>query len=54
MRKFSGHISLSLQGCKIKFTFEMPDDATDEEIEEAAKDAAFNFLDWSYTEDNGN
>ena len=28
--------------------FNVPDDATDEEIEEAAKEAAFEGIDWSY------
>ena len=50
MRKFEGHISMSLNGCTVKFEFEVDDDATEEEIEETAREAAFDVIDWSYDE----
>lgn len=51
MRKFVGTISTNKVGSECKFEFEMDDDATDEEIEEAAREAAFNYIEWDYQED---
>ena len=45
MRKFKGKISTNLVGSACAFEFEVEDDATEEEIEEAGRDAAFNWID---------
>ena len=50
MRKFAGEIGVNLVGCRVRFEFEADDDATDDEIEAAAKEAAFDNIDWSYDE----
>lgn len=50
MRKFKGRISTDKVGSDCEFEFEVDDDATEAEIEETAREAAFNFIDWSYTE----
>ncbi len=41
-------ISTSKTGSECGGEFEIEDDATEREIEEAAKDAAFEYLDWGY------
>ena len=50
MRYYEGSIMTNIIGSECDFEFEVEDDATEEEIEEAARDAAFNFIDWSYHE----
>lgn len=50
MRRFVGQISTSKVGSETEFEFEVPDDATETEIETAAKEAAFDYIDWFYTE----
>lgn len=50
MRKFKGGISTNIHGSECKFEFEVEDDATDEEIEETAQQAAFEWIDWYYEE----
>lgn len=56
MRKFRGSISTDVVGSECQFDFEVEDDATEEEIEEVAQMAAFEFIDWYYKEieDNSN
>lgn len=56
MRKFRGAISTNVVGSERQFDFEVEDDATEEEIEEVAQMAAFEFIDWYYEEieDNSN
>ncbi len=34
----------------IETEIDLPDDSTQEEIEQAAKDAAFEFIEWGYSE----
>jgi hypothetical protein len=48
MKKIKGSISTNKVGSSCEFEFEMHDDATPEEIEEAARDAAFDLIDWHY------
>lgn len=50
MRKFRGYIGTNQVGSDVYFEFEVPDNATDEEIEEVARDEAFNWVDWHFTE----
>lgn len=50
MRKFKGRIMTNIIGSEVDFEFEVDDDATEEEIEEEAKEAAFNYIDWGYEE----
>lgn len=50
MRRFRGNISTNVSGSNCKFEFDVPDDATSEEIEKEAKDEAFNCVDWEYHE----
>lgn len=50
MRKFEGTVSVNLVGCVVKFEFEAEDDATEEQIEEIAREAAFAEVQWNYEE----
>lgn len=50
MRKFKGQVSTGIVGSSMEFTFEIDDDATDAEIEDAARDAMFECIDWNYEE----
>lgn len=50
MRKFHGAITTDVVGASCPFEFEVEDDATEEEIEAEAKEAAFNWIDWWYEE----
>lgn len=45
MRTFKGYVSVGLVGCTRSYEFEVDDEATDEEIEEANQDMM-----WSYIE----
>lgn len=48
MRKFKGCIRTNVSGSECYFEFEVDDNATDEEIETEAREAAFNWVDWEY------
>lgn len=50
MKKYKGIISTNVNGSECEFEFEVPDNATEEEVEEEAKDAAFNWINWEYHE----
>ncbi|WP_169126103.1 DUF7167 family protein [Aromatoleum evansii] len=50
MRTFKGVIRTDIDGSDCEFEFEVADDATEEEIEVEARDAAFNHIEWSYKE----
>lgn len=50
MRKFIGKISTSKIGSDCEFEFEVEDDATPQQIEAEARDAAFDWIDWYYDE----
>lgn len=52
MRYFKGGVSTNLVGSDCSFEFEVEDDATEEEIEEIAREAAFDYIDWWYDEVN--
>jgi hypothetical protein len=48
MKWFTGYVSIGLVGCKREFAFEIEEDATEQEIEEAAKEAMFENIEWNY------
>ena len=50
MRKFIASIATSKVGSQCDAEFEVDDDATEEQIEEAARDAAFEYIDWWWEE----
>jgi len=50
MRKFKGSIGTGMQGSRREFEFEVGDDATEDEIEETARELAYNFVDWGFVE----
>ena len=50
MRKFKGTIETNVIGSACEFEFEVEDNATEDEIEEEAKETAFNFINWQYQE----
>jgi len=51
MRKFVGSIRTNVVGSNCNFEFEVEDNATEEEIEEEGKQAAFENIDWYYNEE---
>ena len=51
MRKFKGLIRTNKVGSDCHFEFEVDDVATDEEIDDIAKECAFEFIDWYYKEE---
>lgn len=48
MKKITGWIATDKVGSKCEFDFEIEDYATPEEIEEEARNAAFEMIDWAY------
>lgn len=50
MRTFQLTVSNGLVGCKVTRQFEVEDDATDQDIEEAGRDAMFEVIEWNYNE----
>lgn len=50
MKLYKGTISTTQSQSGAEFQFEMEDDSTLEEIEEAAQDAAFSFVNWHFAE----
>ncbi len=51
MRRFIGIVKTDAYGSDCEFAFEVEDNATDKEIEEAGKQAAFDYVDWYYNEE---
>lgn len=50
MRIFKGKISTDKIGSACEFEFEVPDDATESQVQEAAREAAFEHVEWSFKE----
>lgn len=48
MKRITGYISTGMQGSAREFDFEAEDDCTPEELEEMARDAAFELIEWNY------
>jgi len=51
MKKIKGYIRTDKVGSTCEFEFELEDDATSEQIDEYAREAAFDRIEWSYTID---
>ena len=51
MKIIQGQIRTSKVGSACEFEFEVEDDATPDEIESMARDAAFDLIEWNYTID---
>lgn len=51
MRRFTGVIRTNKVGSDCSFEFDVEDDATEEQIEEAARESAFELIDWYFTEE---
>jgi len=50
VREFKGSIRTSIDGSQCAFEFEVDANATDEEIEQVARESAFDNIEWSYKE----
>lgn len=50
MRKIKAYLDTGFAGCRIEEEFEVEDDATQEQIEEEAREAVFNSIDWGWNE----
>lgn len=50
MRQFKGFIKTDMVGSECEFEFEVGDEATEEEIEQEARDAAFDNVEWNFRE----
>lgn len=50
MRKVKAYLDTGFAGCRIEEEFEVEDDATQEQIEEEAREAVFNSIDWGWHE----
>jgi hypothetical protein len=46
--KIEVYVALNLVGCERRGTIEVDDDATDEEIEEMARDWLWDHIDWGF------
>lgn len=52
MRKFTGVIKTHKLGSECDFAFEVSDSATNKEIEQEAREAAFDNVEWYYEEED--
>jgi hypothetical protein len=50
MREFKGFIKTDKVGSLCEFKFEVENDASDTDIEEIAKECAFELIEWNYEE----
>ncbi|MFA5952267.1 MAG: hypothetical protein WC807_18520 [Hyphomicrobium sp.] len=50
MKRYTGYVSVGLVGCKRTFEFEIEDDASEQEVEDAARDAMFQTIEWGFEE----
>ena len=49
MKTIKVTVTTGFVGAKREDTFEIDDDATDEEIEDTAQEAMFNMIEWSWS-----
>ncbi len=49
MKTVRGYIATSKFGSDCEFEFEVDDDTSEEEIEQLAKEAAFDRIEWNYS-----
>lgn len=50
MRRFKGSVKTDVYGSDCDFKFEVEDTATEEEIEQEARETALNYVDFYYEE----
>lgn len=50
MRKIKAYLETGFAGCRIEEEFEVEDDATDAQVEEQAREAIFDRVDWGWHE----
>lgn len=50
MRKIKAYLDTGFAGCRIEEEFEVEDDATQQQIEEEAREAVFDSIDWGWHE----
>ena len=50
MRKIKAYLDTGFAGCRIEEEFEVENDAPQEQIEEEAREAVFNSIDWGWHE----
>lgn len=50
MRKIRVYLNTDLAGCTIEDEFEVDDNASNDEIEEMAKESMFDHIDWGWEE----
>lgn len=50
MRKIKVYLETGFAGCRIEEEFEVEDDATDAQLEEQAREAIFDRVDWGWYE----
>lgn len=51
MKTIKGYVRTNKVGSDCEFEFEVEDDCTDEEIEEEAREAMFEQIEWGFTVD---
>lgn len=50
MKKFKGYVQTNIVGSRCEFEFELEDDCTQNDIEQAAHEAAMQEVDYNYEE----
>lgn len=50
MKKIKAYLHAGFAGCSIEEEFEIDDNATDAQIEEQAREAVFDHIDWGWYE----
>ena len=48
MKKYRGYIRTDKVGSECAYEFEVEDNASEDEIEECAREAAFDLVEWNY------
>jgi hypothetical protein len=48
MRKIKVYLDTGFAGCKHEDIIEVDDDITDEDVDEIARDTAFNWIEWGW------
>lgn len=51
MRTIKWYVEMGLLGCRKEGEFEVEDDFSDQDIEEAARDEVFNVIGWGWEEE---
>ena len=48
MKRYKGHVSVGLVGCRVEFEFDIEEDASEQDIEDMARDAMFEHIEWGF------